>query len=369
MSLSLFICFILITLIQLIYYWFLFSRLAFFNPNKEVSVETPPISVIICAKNEYDNLERNLPFFLEQNYPKYEILVVNDNSDDETTYLLKEFADKYNHFKYVSITGFSNYALGKKFPLAIGIKSAQYDTLLLTDADCIPASNNWISSMQKAYTTSKTEIVLGYGAYKKRPGFLNKLIRYDAFFIGLQYLSFSLAGFPYMGIGRNLSYKKDLFFKNKGFSPHYNVMSGDDDLFINRVAKKENVSIQIEYDSHTYSEPKPSFYSWVLQKRRHFSTSYHYKFFHRVLLGLLGLSSLIFYMLLLILLLINFQTTFLIIIFGAKFISQTVVFYLTMNKLNEKDLFWYFIVFDLFMIFINPVILISGLLFKKNKWK
>jgi len=196
--------------VQLIYYWLIFSRVAFYNHTKRpVSESKEPVSVIVCAKNEYHNLVRFLPKLLEQDYPEYEVVVVNDASDDDTFYLLRELADKYPRLKVVNITQNLNFFSGKKFPLSIGIKSAKYELVLLTDADCFPAGPNWIEKMQSAFS-GKTEIVLGYGSYAPQPGLLNRLIRFDTLMVAVQYMSNAMIGMPYMGVGRNLAYRKSL---------------------------------------------------------------------------------------------------------------------------------------------------------------
>ena len=151
---------------------------------------------------------------------------------------------------------------------------------MLTDADCVPATENWIERMQEGFA-GDISIVLGYGSYHKLPGLLNKLIRFDTFHTGMQYLSYSLAGTPYMGVGRNLSYKKSVFFRNKGFSSINHLPSGDDDLFINQVANADNTSIMIDHDAITLSEPKKKFTDWIRQKKRHFSTARFYKPQHK----------------------------------------------------------------------------------------
>lgn len=244
-------------LIQLFYYWGIFSRLAFYK-FKNQARKTQAVSVVICAKNEYHNLKENLPIILEQEYPDFEVIVVNDVSDDETYYLLKVLSDKYPHLKIVNFVDNVNFFSGKKFPLTIGIKSAKNDIILLTDADCKPHSMKWIEQMQEQFH-SGTEIVLGYGKYKEEPSFLNKIIRFDTLQIAIQYLSMALAGKAYMGVGRNLAYRKNLFYRQNGFINHYKVKSGDDDLFVNAAASDKNTKIMISSDSHTISTAKKHF--------------------------------------------------------------------------------------------------------------
>jgi poly-beta-1,6-N-acetyl-D-glucosamine synthase len=199
--------------LQLFYLLYFFLRLARYQ-RPEGIVEFPPVSVVICARNEDDNLVAFLPIVLAQDYPHFEVVVVNDCSFDNTEDILKEFADRNAHLKVVTIKEDEYYAHGKKVALMMGIKGAKHEHLLLTDADCRPAGTNWLRSMAAHFTT-ETEIVLGYGPYEKQAGLLNKLIRFDAFMVALHYLSFSLARVTYMGVGRNLAYRKELFSVTK----------------------------------------------------------------------------------------------------------------------------------------------------------
>ncbi len=261
-----------IAFIQLLYHWFFFSKVSFFKQKNKEKSQQHPVSVIVCARDEAANLAKNLPGVLVQNYTSTrEVLVVNHNSQDETRYLLEEFKKTFKDLHIVNLEQEAKGIPGKKYPLSMGIKESKHEIVLLTDADCVPASEFWITKMQDAYEDG-TEIVLGYGAYYKKPGILNKLIRFETFHSALQYFSFALSGMPYMGAGRNLSYKKTLFFRNKGFSSINHVPGGDDDLFINQVANKTNTKVVIDKDAFTLSEPKKNFSDWLRQKNRHYST-------------------------------------------------------------------------------------------------
>jgi len=249
----LFYVFCLVTLIQLLYYWLLFSRLANYKKPDRLQSQQHPVSMVICARDEAANLARNLPGVLVQTYPTtHEVIVVNHNSQDETRYLLEEFKKNFKQLQVVNLEQEAKGIPGKKYPLSIGIKEARHEVILLTDADCVPASEHWLWKMQDAYSNG-VEVVLGYGAFYKKPGMLNKLIRFETFHTALQYFSLALAGLPYMGVGRNLSYKKGLFLRNKGFSSINHVLSGDDDLFINQVANKHNTGIVIDPEAFTLS--------------------------------------------------------------------------------------------------------------------
>ncbi len=359
------------TLIQLFYHWYYFARILWKKSFDNNSKADLPVSVIICAKNEYSNLKNNLPEILEQDYPDFEVIVVNDFSHDDSYFLLKEFEKKYKNFNVVHLRENVNFFEGKKLALAVGIKSAKYEHLLLTDADCRPNSKLWIEKMAENFS-DKTEIVLGYGGYLTKSGFLNKLIRFDTLTIAIQYMGLALANKPYMGVGRNLSYKKSLFFKSGGFTSHYKIKSGDDDLFINQVAGKNNSAVAIHPDSFTFSEPKRNFSAWFRQKKRHMSTGKYYKSAHKYRLGMLSLSGGLFYLTTIILLLISNQLlTFLLVglVFFIRTSSMLILFYYCGKKFNEPKLFLYSPMFDIIMVILNPVFALSNLFYKKNKWK
>ena len=343
--------FIGIVLIQLFYYLYFFLRLAIYKkPTKSVNVEHP-ISVVICARDEAHNLANYLPGVLVQQYnTTHEVVLVNDNSEDETKYLLDEFKKSFKNLNPVVLSQEAKMINGKKFPLSIGIKSAKNETLLLTDADCVPASENWMHLMQDGYRDG-IEIVLGYGAYRKKPGLLNKLIRFETFQTALQYFSYALAGLPYMGVGRNLSYKKEVFIRNKGFSSINQMPSGDDDLFINQVANKNNTAIVIDQDAHTISEPKTNLHDWMNQKYRHYTTSKYYKTQHAILLGIYALSQFLVYPVLIAALILSDQYMLLVSLWAARMIVQGTILRSTMKKLNELDLWPWFILFDFWSIF------------------
>lgn len=339
-----------VTFIQLLYHWFLFTKVSFFKPRTKEKSQQHPVSVIVCARDEAANLAKNLAGILVQQYTSTrEVIVVNHNSQDETKYLLEEFKKTFKDLHIVNLAQEAKGIPGKKYPLSIGIKESKHEIVLLTDADCVPSSEHWITKMQDAYHED-TEIVLGYGAYFKRPGLLNKLIRFETFHSALQYFSYALVGMPYMGAGRNLSYKKTLFFKNKGFSSINHVAGGDDDLFINKVATKKNTNVVIEKDAFTLSEPKKSFGDWFRQKNRHYTTSKFYKAKHKFLLGLYSFTHFLFYPLF-VASLFFFDWRIVCAVFLVRLISQAFTFYKAMQKLDEKDLFPWWWLFDIWMFF------------------
>lgn len=358
-----FYCLILVTLSLLFYYFYFFARLAFFKPKTKRESQQHPVSVIVCAKDEAKNLVKNVPELILQDYKNsLQTLIVNDNSTDDSKYILQDLSRTYKVLTIVELENEAKLIAGKKYPLSIGIREAKHEILLLTDADCKPASEHWVQKMQDAYNNG-IDIVMGYGAYEKLPGYLNKVIRFETFHSALQYLSYGLAGQTYMGVGRNLSYKKSLFLNNKGFASVNHLPGGDDDLFINKVATKTNTAIVIDPDAHTLSEPKKTWKDWKRQKTRHFSTSKYYKPKHKFLLGLYSLVHFLFYPLV-IAAGILFDWKIALGILLIKSIAQYIIFSKVMKKLNEADLVKWIFVMDLWMLFYY--FFFAPMLFKKE---
>ena len=250
----------------------------------------------------------------------------------------------------------------------MGIKSASYENLLLTDADCKPAGKQWLSEMSKGFANQK-EVVLGYGGYSSHPGFINKVIRFETVFTALQYFSLALWGMPYMGVGRNLAYKKSLFYKNKGFISHYKVSSGDDDLFINKVANRQNTSIIVEPESFTISEPKKTFLLWWQQKRRHLSTGKYYKKRHKILLGGYLVSLFTVFTLFIILIINNYFFIITLSLFVIRLLSQLIIFNFVFSRLLEKKLLLISPAIELLITLLYPIIGIINLVSKESRWK
>ena len=350
-----------ITLVQLFYYLYFFRRVAFYKPAARQQSQQHPVSVIICARDEDENLARNLPGILVQEYPTtHEIIVVNDNSLDDTKYILAELKKTFKNLQPIDLSQEAKLIAGKKYPLSIGIKEAKHEVLLLTDADCVPATEHWLYKMQDAFSNG-VEVVLGYGAYKKTKGFLNKVIRFETFHTALQYFGYALAGKPYMGVGRNLAYRRDVFLRNKGFSSINHIPSGDDDLFINQVANKKNTTVVLDPDAFTLSLPKETWKEWMQQKRRHYSTGKFYKASHKFLLGLYTFSFFFFYPLLAASL-VFFDWRYALIPFAVRLLVQAIIWKKAMKKFGESDLFPLFVLWDIWQF-------LYYILFAPSLWK
>ena len=355
-------------LFQLGMYLLVFNRVPRYHRKKRRPFKGK-ISVIICAKNEAENLSRYLPLVLRQDYPEFEVVVVNDSSTDDTELVLMELASEYRHLRYTSIPEDEKLKRGKKLALTIGLKAARYDHILLTDADCYPVSDQWIKQMTSNFS-AKHRIILGYGGYEKKKGLLNILIRYETTFTAIQYLSYAILGKPYMGVGRNLAYDKDLFFENKGFATHYHLASGDDDLFVNANATRENCVVEFAPESHTRSLPETSFRAWIKQKKRHLSAGSHYRTGSRIRLAGEWISRIILYFALIWICVSSPWNIPVASLFIILLITRLIIFKLAMRRLKEKYLLLPSLLLDPVFPVILGILWISGRFDKKYQpWK
>ncbi len=365
---ALFILFLLFFVIQL---YFLINNqrvLAAYVPAEMLPKPTIPISVIISARNEAENLQSNLPSVLEQEYPDFEVVVVDDCSFDNSDVVLAALKETYPHLKIVTITEHARFKTGKKFALTLGIKAAKNEYLLFTDADCRPASNNWITRMASNFSTS-TQIVLGYSPYSKTSNFLNSFIRFETIKTAINYLSAALNAKAYMGIGRNLAYTKTLFFGAKGFAAHMHILSGDDDLFVNQNATADNTVIEIHPDAFMYTEAKASFAGWYRQKRRHFGVGKYYKKSDKRMLSLDALSGILFYILLTLCLVFNFEPWLVLGLFMFRLIFQVIIYHKIFNRLDGNQLLWYLPIFDVVYYSYLNIFGLIGTFIKTTQWK
>lgn len=246
-------------IVQALYYLALYNRIHLRSRKAgrdelHFTQELPPLSVILCAHDEVENLRRNLPAIFEQDYPQFEVIVINDGEKGESEEYLTQLEEQYSNLYHSFVPDSSRYISRKKLAVTLGIRAARYDWLVLTEANCRPQSNQWLRLMARNFT-SRTEVVLGYSGYERGHNWLHRRAAFDSLFTAMRYLGFALAGNPYMGIGRNLAYRKDLFFDQKGFSAHLNLRRGDDDLFVNQVARRDNTRVETDPASVVRMQP------------------------------------------------------------------------------------------------------------------
>jgi len=365
----LFLVFAFSAAIQLFYYLWFYLAPILYKPS-ETKVTKQPVSVIICARNESENLRDFLPAVLEQDYPDYEVIVVNDCSEDNSYVVLGGYLQKYPHLRVSNVNKDPKFTHNKKFAQFIGIKAAKNEILLFTDADCRPDTALWIDGIVSNFKEN-TDFVLGYGGYLKKKGLLNKYIRSETLTIAIQYLGMAIRGIPYMGVGRNLAYRRSFFFDKKGFGSHTHIISGDDDLFVNSNSDKKNTSVEFSKDTHTRSLPASTFSELFLQKKRHMTTAPYYKARDKFLLILEPVSRVIFYATFIVLISYLFFWPYLLAVFGLRLIAQLTVLILAQKKLNEPGLAGFSLIFDIFSPVINGAVLLSNTIRRpgKNQWK
>ena len=350
-------------LLQLTYFLVFFIRMT--QKQKPVVVEKlKPVSIIIAARNEEQNLMEFLPKIFEQNYPEFEIIAVNDRSWDKSIDVLQAFALKHNNLHLVEIPDHEKDGFAKKFAITLGIKAAKHELLVFIDADCYPNSKNWLKEMASRHTGSKN-LILGASPYLREKGLLNKVIRFDTAQIAVQYLSLAKAGIPYMGVGRNLSYTKEVYNSVRGFKSHYHIPSGDDDLFVNQAGTKKNTTVVFSEEAITFSIPQKNFTDWWQQKKRHLTTGKHYKTFHKFLLTLYPASLAIMYISLPFLLVMHNWWYIALGIVGFRMLLQMIIFSLPFSVMGSKDLILLAPFLEIFLLIVNPILLIS----KKKKKK
>ncbi|MDO9634961.1 MAG: glycosyltransferase [Paludibacter sp.] len=370
---------LILTFIFQLYFYIRYIRIVLRNNNHEkkakinYQTEKLPVSVIICAKNELDNLRKFLPEILSQDYPDYEVIVVNDGGDEDTEIFLRDLKKMYPHLRSTFVPDGAKNVSTKKLALTLGIKAAKHDWLLFTDADCMPESKLWIAKMSRNFTP-ETEFVLGYGAYFQEKGLLNKLITYDTIFSALLYLGFAKAGKPYMGVGRNLAYRKEVFFRQNGFAASLHVRSGDDDLMVNQAANQFNTRIETSLESITWSYPKKDLKSWHFQKERHLSVSTYYSQKSKLSLVVEPFLRGLFYLSLIALVVLSvLSANWMLavvasVFFVARFVMQLLIINKTSLYFGGRKFFLTLLLFDVILPLITMHIMTFGRMGSKAKY-
>lgn len=363
-------------LVQVLYLLFFFLRILFHKTKKEIDFDfQKPVSVIVAAHNELENLKKLLPILYRQNYPEFEIIVANDRSSDETEFFLRDEQRKEPRLRVLHIDHTPDHISHKKYALTLAIRAAKYEHLLFTDADCLPNSENWIALMAQEFTKEK-QIVLGVSPYQKEKGFLNWLIRYETFFTAIQYISYALAKLPYMGVGRNLAYCKSLFLASKGFQNHLKIVGGDDDLFVNANANASNTSVCTHVQAQVFSVPKRTWKAWFRQKKRHLSVGKFYRKKHQFFLALQNGTHVLFWLAFALLTsaypfqkeIWQSQEIALWGICGFRLIFWTLVQYLNAKKLYFVSSFVGWWVYDFLYVFFIVFVGIKSYFSKPEQW-
>lgn len=332
--------------------------------------DKPGVTVIVCARNEQANLDVYLQSLLTQDYPTFEVIVVDDGSEDATTQVVESYLHQDNRVHRTFVPRDAHVGSTKKLGITLAAKAAQYDYLLMTDADCRPESRNWISAMMSGFAKPETDIVLGYGAYFQRHTFLSDLIHYDTLVNGLHYLGAAQTRKPYMGVGRNLAYRKQFFFATGGFTQLMTFRSGDDDLLVNRNANRNNTNVVVTPDSVTWSLPKESWHEWLQQKRRHLSVSPHYSARSKAHLAWEPLSRGLFYLLLILIAIFCGPLGW--IVAASAYVLRVVMLLIFINlgagRLNQNKVGIETLLLDIILPLLSLFMLISQPFRKVTRW-
>ena len=357
-----------VAFIHQIYFYLRYLRLGGkVTSQTDSDVQLPAVSVIVCAHNEYANLHDYLSILLEQDYPCYEVIVVDDSSEDGSDLLLERWSQQYSNLYHTFVPHGARVLSNKKLALTIGIKAAHHDYLLLTDADCRPESKHWIREMMKGFSNEQTELVLGFSPYFEKKGLLNHLIGYDTLFNGLQYMGMARAGKPYMGVGRNLAYKRETFFSVGGFKGLLGNRAGDDDLFVNRIANAANTVVVNNPNSIVWSVPKTTWREWFHQKRRHLSVSPQYRTRSKIQVTLEPLSRGIFYSCVLASAIVGSieLISIALALFLLRLLVQLIIINISARRLNMRRYGLGLIAYDVFLPLITLYIMLTQPLQKK----
>ncbi|MDY5969739.1 MAG: glycosyltransferase [Bacteroidales bacterium] len=255
----------------------------------------PKVSIVIVAHNEAAFLKESMPYLLEQDYPNYEVVVVDYMSKDDTRFVLKVCSENYQSLKPVYFPEDVNMFQGKTYPLSIGIKSASGDIILLTEADCVPRGFSWVSAMVKRYAARQVQMVMGYGGVKQSKGLLNVLQQYDNVSDAVSWMGYQMLGMPYSGTGRNLSFRRDFFFQQGSFIKQYTMPYGADDLFVNQNATKYNTSLCLNSESFVLTDAATTLAIWIKRRKARYGTRKHYPFYQKMLLAMRPLSVVLLY--------------------------------------------------------------------------
>ena len=329
---------------------------------------TEGVSVIVCARNEHKYLTRLIPKILSQEHKKFELIVVDDRSSDESYAFLKELSMMTINVKLVRIDETPLHINEKKYAILLGIRAAENDIVLLTDADCLPTTGNWISRMTAPFSNPNVKISLGFSPYEYKRGLLNALIRYETFLTALTYFTFTRLGRPYMGVGRNLAYRKSFFLELDGFKGFQNILGGDDDLFVNKYANKQNTAIVLHHEAVTFSNPKETWKDFITQKTRHLSVGKYYHFKDRLILGLILLTKMLFWLSLPAVILAEIKPILSILGFILVMVSFLTVYLPFRKKIKDLKGAWIFPVLDVIYLFYYILVGLKVRFTKKVKW-
>lgn len=358
-----------------VYYGLIYVRVGLFE-NKKIPKATelneskmPSVSVVLTTHNEASFLKDSLVYLLEQDYPNYEVVVVNYISSDDTEFVLKVCGENYPHLKAIAFKEDVNMFSGKKYPLSIGIKSAKNDVLVLTEPDSVPKSFSWLRSIVAGYMHG-ADVVLGYSGIRQEKGLLNSMMQYDNLCQSASMFGWAIMGNPYTGNGRNLSYRRNFFFDRGAFIRHYTEPEGADDLFVNQNANKRNTAMALEEGSFVQTEPRKNFHQWHLQRKAHYTTKKYYGWKDKLLLMVHPTAVLLFYLSLVLMLVASLRSWIVPLVFlVVDWAWQIVAFSLLTKRFSVKNVHFFAPLYEIYFLLANTFLCLTSLHKKTNRWR
>ncbi len=365
----LFYTFCVVVFFQVIIYLCFYGKFAFYKQNqKPLKQSFPPVSVIVYAKNQANELQANLPDIISQNYPDFEIILVNNHSSDCTVNVMEQFKQHNQAIKIVNVKNIEAFWASKKYALTLGIKAATHDYLLFTESNFKPLTKSWIREMSTKFGTKK-DIVIGFKTYPKNQTLFNKFLRCDNIIDILTTFSFTKSGLPFKGDNSNLAYTKKAFFKANGFTNHIKLYYGEASLFINQVATTKNTALCINPIGFTQQQTPINFVNWKQNKQLLLKTAMHFNFLNKSLLILLHITHVLFWLLASILFVVGYYWYLVLALFLFRISIQLIIFGISAKKLNQSDIVIFLPILEVFLLLVQITIFISQLTATRNHWK
>jgi cellulose synthase/poly-beta-1,6-N-acetylglucosamine synthase-like glycosyltransferase len=275
-----------------------FGRTAWYKSSPKKTFAQYPeegVTVLVTARNKFQHLKVLIPKLFEQDYPRFDVMIVNDQSNDRTKRLLEDLMASYPKLRSVTIKYTPKHVTAKKFAITLGIKVAKNDIILLTDADSLPVSDQWIRKMTAPVREEGKTFALGYSGYEAKAGALNEWIQFETILRALFYISFGLWKSPFMGTGRNLCYRKSFFMGVNAFKGFWDVDGGDDTVFVNTYATGENTKVVIDPAAITVAAPKETLKEYVQQEKKALHAERFFRVEDKRKMGIFGISHALFW--------------------------------------------------------------------------
>ena len=354
-----------VVLIELLYYYVIYARFSFTKKKSQKYMYQPPVSIVMVAKDAAGVLLRTLPKFLNQQYDNFEVVVVDDNSQDDTRLLVVEYQQQYRNLKLVELDTAVTTIRGEKFAISMGVRCATHPYLVITDPEYAPTSTHWLEKMAGNFENDR-QIVLGYSTFEKKRSPFNRLLHFDNLVGAMQYFSLAQIHSTYRGDIKNLGITQQIFTQQRGFASHNHIRYGEEDIFISRAADRSNTAIEFSPDAVTVLQRNVRFNKWLDHKQGLYYTRHFNSLKNRLLLGTCAVVNLLFYVGLVLAIVFSIGNVLLLSvtagIFAVKVLSQYLVFGFAAKKLNERQVIPGLLVYDLIFAVLNPLYYLDALI-------